>query len=31
MNTGEWVMTALEEYADAKSARGMVKPASKVL
>jgi stress response protein SCP2 len=31
MNTGEWVMTALEEYADAKSARGMVKPASKLL
>ena len=31
MSTGEWVMTALEEYADAKSARGMVKPASKVL
>jgi stress response protein SCP2 len=31
MHTGEWVMTALEEYVDAKSARGMVKPASKVL
>ncbi|WP_042401739.1 TerD family protein [Streptacidiphilus carbonis] len=31
MNTGEWVMTALEEYEDAKSARGMVKPASKLL
>jgi stress response protein SCP2 len=28
---GEWVMTALEEYVDAKSARGMVKPAAKAL
>lgn len=31
MATGEWVMTALEDYADAKSARGMVKPAAKAL
>ena len=31
MQSGEWVMTALEEYADAKSARGMVKPAAKAL
>ncbi|MFC1413714.1 TerD family protein [Streptacidiphilus sp. N1-12] len=31
MQTGEWVMTALEEYHDAKSARGMVKPAAKAL
>ena len=31
MQSGEWVMTALEEYHDAKSARGMVKPASKAL
>ncbi|MFC1419797.1 TerD family protein [Streptacidiphilus cavernicola] len=31
MQSGEWVMTALEEYHDAKSARGMVKPAAKSL
>ncbi|MHA6763474.1 TerD family protein [Streptacidiphilus sp. PAMC 29251] len=31
MQSGEWVMTALEEYHEAKSARGMVKPASKAL
>ena len=31
MQSGEWVMTALEEYHDAKSARGMVKPAAKAL
>jgi stress response protein SCP2 len=31
MQSGEWVMTALEEYHEAKSARGMVKPASKSL
>jgi stress response protein SCP2 len=31
MQSGEWVMTALEEYHDAKTARGMAKPASKAL
>lgn len=31
MTTGEWVMTALEEYADSRTARGMSKPAAKVL
>ena len=31
MNTGEWVMTALEEYVDSKTVRGMVKPGAKAL
>lgn len=29
--SGEWVMTALGEYVDAKTARGMVKPAAALL
>ncbi|MGK4580582.1 TerD family protein [Kitasatospora sp. HPMI-4] len=29
--SGEWVMTALGEYVDAKTARGMVKPAAAML
>lgn len=29
--SGEWVMTALEEYVDAKTARGMVDPAARML
>jgi hypothetical protein len=29
--SGEWVMTALGEYADAKTARKMVKPAADLL
>jgi stress response protein SCP2 len=29
--SGEWHMTAIGEFADAKSARGMVKPAAAVL
>jgi stress response protein SCP2 len=31
MATGEWVMTALEEYVDSKTVRGMVKPGAHVL
>ena len=31
MNTGEWVMTALEQYVDAKTVRGMVKPGAHAL
>ena len=29
--SGEWVMTAIGEYVDAKTARGMVKPAASML
>lgn len=29
--SGEWVMTAIGEYVDAKTARAMVKPASSML
>ncbi len=31
MTTGEWVMTALEQYVDAKTVRGMVKPGAHAL
>jgi len=31
MDTGEWVMTALEQYVDSKTVRNMVKPAARVL
>ena len=30
-DSGEWVMTALEEYVDSKTVRGMVKPGAQVL
>ena len=31
MQSGEWVMTALEEYVDSRTVRGMVKPGARAL